>query len=92
MVVFILESVPQSLRGEMTRWLLEPKAGVFVGRISALVRDRLWEKACKACKSGGCLMIWQTNTEQGYSLQTYGQTSRKVIDFEGLKLVRIPQT
>jgi CRISPR-associated protein Cas2 len=29
----ILEKVPTSLRGELTRWMLEPKSGVFVGNI-----------------------------------------------------------
>ena len=40
----ILEKVPPSLRGELTRWFLEPKAGVFVGHVGAMVRDRLWQK------------------------------------------------
>ncbi|MCD6345555.1 MAG: type I-E CRISPR-associated endoribonuclease Cas2, partial [Anaerolineae bacterium] len=46
MVVMILEKVPVGVRGELTRWLLEIKTGVFVGHISARVRDKLWEK-CK---------------------------------------------
>ena len=46
MVMMILERVPVSLRGELTRWLVEPRAGVFAGRISAGVRDKLWERAC----------------------------------------------
>jgi CRISPR-associated protein Cas2 len=43
MVVVILESVPKTVRGELTRWLLELRAGVFAGNISAIVRDKLWE-------------------------------------------------
>ena len=35
MVVLILQSVRPSLRGELTRWLIQPAAGVFVGRVSA---------------------------------------------------------
>ena len=38
MVVMILERVPVLLRGELTRWLLEVRAGVFVGTMSAGVR------------------------------------------------------
>ena len=41
MIVMILENVPTSLRGELSRWLLEPRAGVFVGHVSARVRDKL---------------------------------------------------
>jgi CRISPR-associated protein Cas2 len=90
MVVLILERVPPGLRGELTRWLLEPKAGVFVGRVSALVRDKLWEKACKNAKDGGCLMIHTTNNEQGFQMKSWGRTARVIEDFDGLSLVRMP--
>src|SRR6266567_3939393 len=66
MVVLILERVPPGLRGELTRWFLEPKAGVFVGRVSALVRDRLWEKACSKAGGGGCLILYSSDNEQGF--------------------------
>ena len=89
MMVLILERVTPSLRGELTRWMLEPKAGVFVGKVSAMVRDKLWEKACKHAKNGGCLLIYSNNNEQGYSIRSWGETSRTVEDFEGLFLVRI---
>lgn len=90
MVVLILERVPKSLRGELTRWYLEPKAGVFVGRVSAMVRDRLWEKACSQAREGGCMMIHSSDTEQGYRIRTHGNTARSIEDFEGLLLTRIP--
>ena len=41
--------------------MLEPKAGVFVGSISGMVRDRLWEKVCKEPRGGGCVMIHDSN-------------------------------
>ena len=66
MVVLILERVPPGLRGELTRWFLEPQAGVFVGRVSAMVRDRLWEKACAQAKGGGCLILYSSDNEQGF--------------------------
>lgn len=88
MVVLILERVSPSLRGELTRWFLEPKAGVFVGRVSALVRDKLWEKACKQAKEGGCLLLHSSDHEQGYRVRSFGQTTRFMEDFEGLVLVR----
>lgn len=90
MVVLILERVPEGLRGELTRWLLEPKAGVFVGRVSALVRDRLWEKACAKSRHGGCLMFHTSDNEQGFRILTWGNTSRSIEDFEGIFLVRVP--
>ena len=90
MVVLILERVPPGLRGELTRWFLEPKAGVFVGRVSAMVRDRLWQKACSQAREGGCVMLYTSNTEQGYQIRSWGRTARSIEDFEGLLLVRMP--
>lgn len=90
MIVLILERVPTALRGELTRWFLEPKAGVFVGRVSAMVRDQLWEKACKHAGNGSCMMIYNTNNEQGFYIRSWGNSSRLIEDFEGLFLVRIP--
>lgn len=89
MVVLILERVPPGLRGELTRWFLEPKAGVFVGRVSARVRDRLWEKACMQAREGGCVMIHMSNNEQGFRISSWGKTARSIEDFEGLFLVRM---
>ena len=92
MVVMILERVTPSLRGELTRWLLEPKAGVFVGNVSAMVRDRLWQKVCERVDDGACMIIWSSNTEQGFRIDFWGNTSRHITDWEGLKLVTRPNT
>ncbi len=87
MVVIILESVPTSLRGELTRWLIEPHPGTFVGHVSAMVRERLWHKVCRARRSGGVIMIWSTNNEQRFAIQMHGCTKRKIVDYEGLLLI-----
>ena len=91
MVVLILEKVPASLRGELSRWMIEPKAGVFVGKLSATVRERLWEKACSGMRGGAGTMIYSANTEQGYAVRFWGSTSRWMVDLEGLTLVQKPQ-
>ena len=90
MIVMVLENVPVSLRGELTRWLIEPKAGVFVGHVTALVRDKLWEKCSKHKKAGGVTQIWSTNTEQRFAVRSTGDPSRQIVEFEGLFLVRRP--
>ena len=90
MVVMVLEKVPIGLRGELTRWLLELKAGVFVGKVSGAVRDALWDKVCKEAKGGGCILTYNTDNEQGFALKLYGATTRLVEDFEGLVLLRAP--
>lgn len=90
MTVIILETVPLRLRGELTRWLIEPHPGVFVGHVSAMVRDRLWTKCCQAVREGGVLQIWTTNTEQHLAMRAFGNTRREIVDFDGVQLVRIP--
>ena len=91
MVVIILEKVAPSLRGELTRWLIEPHTGVFVGHVSGMVRDRLWDKCCRQSKGGGVVQLWSTNNEQHFSVRTWGSTRREIVDFEGLQLVRCPK-
>ncbi len=87
MVVFLMEKVPVSLRGEITRWMLELKPGVFVGNISALVREKLWEMVCQKLKGGAAMLLQSAANEQGYKIRTFGETSRKVKDFDGLQLI-----
>lgn len=91
MTVLVLERVPTSLRGELTRWMLEVRAGVFVGRLSALVRDKLWAYVCDGMKGGAGTLIYSSDAEQGFSLRFMGETSRSLVDFEGLWLVRIKE-
>jgi CRISPR-associated protein Cas2 len=89
MTVIVLERVAIVVRGELSRWMLEPKAGVFVGRVSALVRDKLWDLVCEKTSKGGGLLVYHTDTEQGFAMRTFGDTKRTVRDFEGLSLIQI---
>jgi CRISPR-associated protein Cas2 len=88
MVVFILENVRPALRGELSRWLFEVKTGVFTGRVSALVREELWQMVGQKLGKGSAVMIYSTNNEQGFNARTLGNPSRRFVDIEGLLLVR----
>lgn len=90
MTVIVLERVPPGLRGELTRWMLELHAGFFVGSLSAIVRDLLWEQVCDQMREGAGFLAYQTNNEQGFALRSCGATSRRLVQLEGLFLVRIP--
>jgi len=90
MVVLIVERVSPSLRGLLSRWLIQPRVGVFVGNVSALVRDKLWEKATRSLKRGGAILIHSSNTEQGFAIRTAGDPGRLIEDFDGLLLVKTP--
>jgi len=82
--------VPAALRGELSRWLVEPKPGVFIGHVSALVREKLWEKCCRSVRAGGVVQAWSTNNEQRFAVRTYGLTKRQVIDLDGVQLMMTP--
>lgn len=90
MVVMILENVPPSVRGELSRWLIQPRAGVFVGKLSAMVRDRLWEYCTGKRGIGGAIQIWSDAKEQGFSLRAHGNPHMSPIDVEGICLMRKP--
>jgi CRISPR-associated protein Cas2 len=88
MTVILLTNVKASVRGELTRWMLEPRAGVFVGKVSSLVRDRLWAKVQRSAGSDSSgLLLYAADTEQGYRLEAFGSGSRRVRDFDGLLLI-----
>ena len=89
MVVMILEKVPRSLRGDLTRFLVEVDTGVFVGRVSAMVRDLLWEKAVEKSQGGRVAMAYRTNNEQGFTLRLHGYEDRVLRDFDGIVLVSV---
>ncbi|MEW6230194.1 MAG: type I-E CRISPR-associated endoribonuclease Cas2e, partial [Bacillota bacterium] len=67
--------------------MIEPQSGVFVGSVSALVRDKLWEYICQNSRGGGCMMVYTMNNEQGFAVRFFGVTSRFLEDYDGLTLV-----
>jgi CRISPR-associated protein Cas2 len=88
MVVMILERAPASLRGQLSRWMMELKPGVFIGTMSALVRDELWDLCRTRVGEGGCLLIHPAQTEQGFALRAQGTLTRQPVEYEGLWLIR----
>lgn len=86
----MLERVPAGLRGELSRWMIEPRTGVFVGKLSGMVRDRLWLKAAQGASGGAGIMAYTAPCEQGFAVRTFGDTTREIVDIEGVLLVRIP--
>lgn len=91
MVTLIVEKVPRGLRGELSRWMIEPRVGVFVGNLSAMVRDKLWDKITKAAPDGGAMLIYNAQTEQGYAVRVFGDTSRHIVNADGITLVCVPK-
>ncbi len=90
MTIIILEKVSSALKGELSKWLIEIATGVFIGNISALVRDKLWGKCIEKCNNGRVTMAWKTNNEQGFDFNNYNDNRRIPIDIEGVKLILKP--
>jgi CRISPR-associated protein Cas2 len=90
MVVIVVERATPGLRGQLTRWLIEVRTGVFVGTVSGRVREKLWALVKARNPKGGSVLIVRAHNEQGFVVETHGATSRKVIEIEGLQLVRKP--
>ncbi|WP_370738653.1 type I-E CRISPR-associated endoribonuclease Cas2e [Vibrio spartinae] len=88
MLVVVTEAVPPRLRGRLAVWLLEVRAGVYVGDVSRRIREMIWEQVIQLAEEGNVVMAWATNTESGFDFQTYGENRREPIDFEGLRLVK----
>ncbi|MDI4742684.1 type I-E CRISPR-associated endoribonuclease Cas2e, partial [Salmonella enterica subsp. enterica serovar Kentucky] len=44
MLVVVTENVPPRLRGRLAVWLLEIRAGVYVGDVSAKIREMIWQQ------------------------------------------------
>jgi CRISPR-associated protein Cas2 len=70
----------------MSRLAIELKTGVFVGNLNARVREELWEKICVKWNSNA-LMIYTTNTEQGFGIRSNGDPSRAIFECEGINLM-----
>jgi CRISPR-associated protein Cas2 len=87
MMVIVVESAPPRLRGRLAAWLLEVRAGVFVGDYSARTRTRIWDQVVSAIGDGDAVMIWKAPTDQGFDFATVGTNRRMPVDFDGLKLV-----
>lgn len=89
MTVLILERVAPSVRGDLSRWLIEISTGVFVGRVSKMVREALWDRCLQRAGAGTAILIWRTNNEQGFDLRAYQPKGRVPVRVEGVWLARL---
>lgn len=87
MLVVVTEAVPPRLRGRLAVWLLEIRAGVYVGDMSRRIREMIWQQVEELAEDGNVVMAWATNTESGFDFITYGKNRRMPVEFDGLRLV-----
>ena len=87
MLVIVLENAPPRLRGRLAIWLLEIRAGVFVGNYTAKVRDHIWDQVERGIEEGNAVMAWRANNEAGFDFVTIGANRRIPMELDGVKLV-----
>lgn len=86
MLMVVTENVPPRLRGRLAIWLLEIRAGVYVGDTSKRIREMIWQQVIQLSDGGNVVMARATNSESGFEFQT-GRNRRIPVDLDGLRLV-----
>ena len=88
MLVIAVNNAPPRLRGRLAVWLLEIRAGVYVGNYSRRTREMVWEQVRAHIGEGDAIIAWAAPNDAGYDFDTYGINRRIPTDLDGLKLVR----
>ncbi|MCP4341620.1 MAG: type I-E CRISPR-associated endoribonuclease Cas2 [Desulfobulbaceae bacterium] len=92
MLVIVVENAPPRLRGRLAIWLLEIRAGVYIGKTSRRIREMLWKQVVLGIEDGNAVIAWATNNERGFDFDTLGKNRRIPVDMDGFKLVSfLPQ-
>lgn len=86
-MVIVLENAPARLRGRLAIWLLEVRAGVYVGTYSVKVREMIWNQVQGGIEDGNAVIMWNSPNESGFDFLTLGKNRRIPIEVGGLKLV-----
>lgn len=87
MIVIITENAPPRLRGRLGLWLVEVRAGVYVGKVSRRVREMIWDNLECGIDDGNAVMVWSSNNESGFDFLTLGANRRIPVELDGIKLV-----
>lgn len=89
MIVITLSDCPPKVRGDLSKWLFEINTGVYVGNLSARVRQELWRRICENLKNGRATMVYSAPGEQQLRFETHNSLWDP-IDLDGIKLMRRP--
>lgn len=87
MLVIVVENAPPRLRGRLAVWLLEVRAGVYIGDYGRRVREMIWGDVCAYIEDGNAVLAWSAPNEVGFQFDTCGRNRRIPVDLDGLRLV-----
>lgn len=85
-VVVLISSCPPSLRGDLTKWIIEVDTGVYVGRVTARVKEMLWERIVHSSEGGRAIIISTVGNEQHFEIKVHN-SNLKPVDFDGITLM-----
>jgi CRISPR-associated protein Cas2 len=88
MLVIVVENAPPRLRGRLAVWLLEVRAGVYVGDYGRRVREMIWGEVTAYIADGNAVIAWSAPNDTGFHFDTCGRNRRVPVDFDGLRLVK----
>ena len=92
-MVVVVNNAPPRLRGRLAVWLLEVRAGVYVGNYSRRVREHIWSHVEEGIEDGNAVLLWRSKAEAGFEFKTLGDNRRMPADFDGVQLVSFhPET
>ncbi|WP_214044736.1 type I-E CRISPR-associated endoribonuclease Cas2e [Methanomethylovorans sp.] len=93
MLVIVLENAPDRLRGRLAVWLLEVRAGVYVGDYSVKVREMIIQNIVEGLEEGNAVILWKCPNEAGFDFITLGENRRIPKEMDGVKLISfLPDT
>ena len=87
MLVIVVENAPPRLRGRLAVWLLEVRAGVYVGTYGRRVREMLWEQVRAYIEDGNGVIAWAAANDAGFEFDTCGRNRRVPVTLDGFRLV-----
>ena len=82
-----VNNAPPRLRGRLAVWLLEIRAGVYVGTYSRRTREMIWDQVCNGIEGGDAVMCWSAPNDAGFDFDTTGKNRRIPVELDGLKLI-----
>ncbi len=88
--VLDVEAAPPRLRGALSRWAIEVRAGLYVGVTSVKTRDEIWKLAERELRGDGrgVLVFPSQRHVTGFEVRTTGVGRRAIADVDGLSLAQ----
>ncbi len=90
MTVIVVENVAPRLRGRLNVWMLEIRAGVYIGNLSQRHRAMVWSQVRNEIDNGdqgNAVLMWGAPNETGFDFDTHGPNRRIPREMDGIKFI-----